>query len=314
MPTITEIAKRAGVAVSTVSYALNNSSKISPATKKRILEIAVEMGYDGNSGRGVRTSNNILAVFHNYAGSIMDEILSTMNDTLRENGYRLFFTASDSLPDDKFFCGMMILNSKISDRDIVAAADGGMPIVTLDRYIEHERISCVTLDNFKNVYTITSRLIEDEGCTTFAFISGPVDSYDSNRRYKGFRQAVLDHKIPESRVIVVNSDFTREGGARATNFIRSTAPIPDAFVCANDELAFGVVDTLGRMSIDRVIHISGFDAHPLFSTEFVNNRFRFLTVRVRRDLFGSTAALTMATLLRSGTVRRVTVQTTIVRL
>ncbi|HLU21204.1 MAG TPA: LacI family DNA-binding transcriptional regulator, partial [Bacillaceae bacterium] len=92
MVSIKDIAKQAGVAISTVSYALNGSPKVTEETRAKILAVAKELNYVPNAAARTlkkRKTKIIGAFLTDYGGSFFGELLRGMRKTLNEKGYDL---------------------------------------------------------------------------------------------------------------------------------------------------------------------------------------------------------------------------------
>jgi DNA-binding LacI/PurR family transcriptional regulator len=90
MPTIKEIAQKAGVSIATVSRALSNSDKVQPVTRKKILRIAKELNYNPNiiaRNFATKKSNIIGLILPDISDEFFSEIIHSIDKTAFENGY-----------------------------------------------------------------------------------------------------------------------------------------------------------------------------------------------------------------------------------
>ncbi|MCA1319675.1 LacI family transcriptional regulator [Bacillus tianshenii] len=271
MATIKDVAKLAGVAVSTASYALNNVNKVSPATMKKVQEAARELNYmkNGFASDLKRTKTNTIAlILKDLSGPFYSELIKGVQEVTIRNGYDLIACSSVGgaqstavkFLKEKRVDGAIILAHNISDDIILESAREGFPIVVLDRKIDHPFVFGVEVDNFHGGYLATEHLIE-KGHREIAFVSGPIDSHDNAMRFEGYQEALKHHGIPYQSKWKVFGDFTREGGYRATKMLIAQRDLPQAFFYANDEMAIGGLQALkeNKISVPNDISIIGYD-------------------------------------------------------
>lgn len=271
MATIKDVAKLAGVAISTVSYALNDSEKISKATREKVMEAARELNYQKNGFASdlKRTKTNTIAlILSDLAGPYFSELTTGVQEVSMANGYDLIACSSQGGPQstavkflrEKRVDGAIILAHNISDEDIVESARKGFPIIVLDRHLENEHVVHVEVDNFHGGYVATEHLIQ-QGMKEIAFISGPQKSHDGDMRYNGYLTALKEHKLPIHSKWRMHGDFTREGGYRATKMLIAQGSLPDAVFFANDEMAIGGMQVFkeNKIKIPEDISVIGYD-------------------------------------------------------
>ncbi|RDW21475.1 LacI family transcriptional regulator [Oceanobacillus arenosus] len=280
MATIKDVAKRAGVALSTASYALNNNPKISPATRKKVEEAAKELNYKKNgiaSDLKRANTNTIALILSDLSGPFYSDLIQGVQDITTANGYDLIAcnsiggeqSTAVKFLKEKRVDGAIILAYNISDEIAVESARQGFPIVVLDRTLDNEFIYRVHVDNEQGAYTATEFLIK-HGHNEIAYISGPSISYDNQRRFQGYLNALKDSKIDYQPKWQIPGDFTREGGYRATKLLIAQGNLPQAIFYANDEMAIGGMQALkeNNIGIPNDISIIGYDDIEL--TEFVS--------------------------------------------
>ncbi|TGB02425.1 LacI family DNA-binding transcriptional regulator [Halobacillus salinus] len=271
MATIKDVAKRAGVAISTASYALNGSTKVSEATIERVLKAAKELNYQKNGFASdlKRTKTNTIAlILSDMSGPYFSELIKGVQEGASGNQYDLIACSSlggerstaTKFLREKRADGAIILANNISTSIIEESARSDMPIVVLDRDVENPFAIHIEVDNKKGAYEVTEYLIQN-GHETIGYISGPPESHDNEERFKGFSDALKDNNLPFQSRLKITGDFTREGGYRATKLLIAQQKLPDALFYANDEMAIGGLQAFDEKGI-RVpedISIVGFD-------------------------------------------------------
>ncbi|MCF7930198.1 MAG: LacI family transcriptional regulator, partial [Acholeplasmataceae bacterium] len=99
MTTIKDVAKKAGVSISTASYALNNLPNVHPDTRKRILEAANELNYHPNGiARNLKTkrTGNIGVFIYGFSGPIFSDVLEGIRQKLQENNFNIVVSSGKS--------------------------------------------------------------------------------------------------------------------------------------------------------------------------------------------------------------------------
>ncbi|RLQ96609.1 LacI family DNA-binding transcriptional regulator [Falsibacillus albus] len=271
MATIKDVAKMAGVAVSTASYALNNTNKVSPATRKKVFEAAKQLNYQKNglaSDLKKTNTNTIALILSDLSGPFYSELIKGVQDVTMANGYDLIACSSIGgnqstavkFLKEKRVDGVIILAHNISDDIILDSAREGFPIVVLDRKLENEHVLHVEVDNVHGGYLATEYLIE-QGHEEIAYISGPYNSHDNELRFEGYMEALKNHHLPYQSKWKISGDFTREGGYKATKMLIAQGDLPQAVFYANDEMALGGMQAFSEkgISIPEDISIIGFD-------------------------------------------------------
>ncbi|WP_080873215.1 LacI family DNA-binding transcriptional regulator [Oceanobacillus timonensis] len=271
MATIKDVAKLAGVAVSTASYALNNNGRISQTTRDKVLKAAKELNYrkNGMASDLKRTKTNTIAlVLSDLSGPFYSELIKGVQDIATANGFDLIACSSIGGKEstavkflmEKRVDGAIILANNISDAITRQAAQGGLPLVVLDRKMQEEHIYHVKIDNVEGGFKATEYLIE-KGHRHISYISGPVDSYDNKNRMKGYQRALAKHQIKEYSKWNLKGDFTKEGGYRATRLLIAQGELPTAIFYGNDEMAIGGLQVLkeNQIRVPEDISIIGYD-------------------------------------------------------
>lgn len=288
MITIKDIAKASGVAPSTVSYALNNDSRIPDETKNKVLAAAQQLGYKGRSGKKpvATEKKQIVLCINSFSGTIYEELTQAIREVLKSSGCEFLLYLDKNVTDLKSVDGILMLNSRISNDSIKELVRRKIPVVVMDRNENIDGTVSVTLDNRSGCYAVTKRAIA-LGAKTFCFVSGPNASYESKDRFAGFKAALEEAGI--DNFIQLPGDFTIESGKRAATFMLSSR-LPDAIVCANDEMAEGVYSVISA-SDQPVPLLCGFDGTY---KELDHN---FITAKASRSDWGHNAAYVLLNLL-----------------
>ncbi|WP_058303105.1 LacI family DNA-binding transcriptional regulator [Gorillibacterium timonense] len=263
MVSIKDIAKKANVSISTVSYALNGSDKVTDETSARILNIAREMNYVPNaSARNLKKrETKIIGVFlTDFRGGVYGDLQHGMKEVSNAFGYDLVVCSgkqSHRMLPERMIDGAVILDHAFQSEELLQYADLGHKIVVLDRELEHPNINQVLLDN-KAGATLAMDYLLDKGHRKIYVVTGPDDSFDSMQRMKGVRMTAERAGID---IFEIAGDFKKSGGVQAAERIINEYTEPAAVFCLNDEMAIGLYNRLAGtgLCIGEDLHVIGFD-------------------------------------------------------
>ncbi|WP_181347166.1 LacI family DNA-binding transcriptional regulator [Thalassobacillus sp. CUG 92003] len=312
MATIKDVAKRAGVAVSTASYALNGVKKVSPATVAKVQKAAEDLNYQKNGIASdlKRTQTNTIALMlSDLSGPYYSELIKGVQEVTSANGYDLVACSSIGgeqstaikFLKEKRVDGVIVLAHNISDSMIVNAARENFPVVVLDRELESDHVLQVEVDNRHGGFLATEYLIHN-GHQNIAYISGPYNSHDNNKRFQGYRSALEQYNITYQSKWKISGDFTRESGYRATKMLIAQHHLPEAVFYANDEMAIGGLQAFAEkgIAVPENVSIIGFDDIQL--AEYVSPP--LTTIRQPKYEAGALAVHLIFQLLTSESVDR----------
>lgn len=271
MATIKDVAKLAGVALSTASYALSGDSKVSAKTKEKVLEAARQLNYYKNGfAMDLKRSrtNTIALILTDLSGPYYSELIRSVQDVALSNGYDLVACSSMGGKGstavkylrEKRVDGAIVLAQNITDEILLNAASSSFPIIVMDRLTTGEGLISVVVDGELGGYKATRYLI-DKGHRSIAFISGPANSYDNSVRYQGYLRAMHEAGLEEKAKWRLSGNFVREGGYKATKMMLMQGEIPSAVFYGNDEMAIGGIKAMeeGGYSVPGDISVIGFD-------------------------------------------------------
>jgi LacI family transcriptional regulator len=301
MITIKDVAKRAGVSITSASYALNGTGTISAATRKRVLDAAAELNYHPNAFARhlkMRKTRTIGVFIARFGGSFYEEILEGIHDAVLKTDYELL-VCPESRDVRKMLVhrqvdGAIIFDTKIKSDLLIRLASKIFPIIVLDRNLEAEHILSLLVDNQQGARLAFNYLF-DQGARLISFVSGAYDSYDNSERMQAFLAEADNHQID---VPCYNGNFTEASGYEAAQTMFENSPLPEAVFCANDQMAIGLIRFLKehQVKVPNDVAVIGFDDIPL--AKF------FLpplsTIRVSRFSWGALATTQLIDFLENG--------------
>ncbi|MHB8625815.1 MAG: LacI family DNA-binding transcriptional regulator [Aggregatilineales bacterium] len=279
-----QVAQRAGVSQTTVSFVLNNvdSANISEETKQRVWEAANALGYVPNAAaralaRG-QSSTIGLVLAHPHPQVFIDEyipkIMTGLSQVMHQNGYRILVELLDDSRSSSAYMDLIrsreiagiILNYGGSPKDdealeeLVSFGTKGFPVITLDHY--HPSLHCVTVNKYDGVRQVVQHLI-DLGHRKIACITyGPVpQDMHITRRLSIFRDTLQSSGIEYDASLVRIGAYDPETGYDAMLSLLDSSMRPTALYAMNDVMAFGAMKAIRdrNLRVPEDIAVVGFD-------------------------------------------------------
>lgn len=290
--TMRDIADKLGVSSVTVSKALSDKEGVSEELKLRIKELAQEMGYRFNTAaRSMKDgySYNIGVVIADRYASITQsfylqfyQFLATALEEEQYSGILHMLSEEDEeqlvLPriyHDRKVDGFIILG-QLSNAYISAFHETKMPLVFLDFYTDQTELDYVITDNFYGMYEMTNYLVKN-GHRDIAFVGNVHSTSSIQDRFLGFYKSLLEHRIPLLEQFVLSD---RDEKGRLIE-VALPDPLPTAFVCNCDQVAYMLIQTLRKrgIAVPGDCSVVGFDndiyatlAEPGLTTVEVNRK------------------------------------------
>jgi LacI family transcriptional regulator len=278
--TIKDVAREAGVNVSTASRALAGSYGVSKATREKILQVAEALKFRPNSiARGLVTgrSNTIGLLVSDIRNPFFAEVARGVEDAADTAGLRVFVCNSDldATKQMRYFEALrarqvdgVIINSisNMTAQQQRELADAGIPIVLLNRPSGSEPgFSTVTAENFEGGYQAGRYLIR-LGHLSLGHITGPRNHGNLAERCRGFAKA-CESAEPQIAPTILYGNQSYEGGFELTKKLLIRNPTLTAIFAANDIMAFGALRALmeAGLKVPEDISVMGFDDLELAS-------------------------------------------------
>ncbi len=281
MAGIDDIAKKANVSRTAVSFALNNKPGISEETRKRILEVADQLNFKHRKKKAVvpklegkvgfiKIASHGHIVNRDHDVFISDYIYG-INQECKKHRFELtlFNSRSSDLsalnPTDLQDCkGLIILGTELSETEIINISKLKVPIVFLDTYFNFLPYNFVTMNNKDAMFSILTSL-KKKHLNEIKMISTELECANFRERETSFFEVMahLDLAVQPASLLKFDSTFlgAYEGMAK---LLRENVPLPEAFICANDIIALGCIKALKErgINIPQEISITGFDNLP----------------------------------------------------
>jgi LacI family transcriptional regulator len=270
--TIHDVAKAAGVSVSTVSRVLNDKDDVAPETYERVQQVISELGYVSSlAARGMRSrqTNVIGLIMPDLASPYSFAVMQGVNRAIAQLDYDLIvYTNGDirknaSAEQERYY--VSLLNGNVTDGVIVvtpAATNFSTvaPVVAIDPNNESPECPAIISTNRDGALQAMTHLT-GLGHRRIGFITGRLELVSASRRLQGYKDGLAVAGIPLDEELIQIGDYTTETAAECTGVLLSLDDPPTAIFAANDMSAMGVYQTAKELGvrIPEDLSVVGFD-------------------------------------------------------
>lgn len=269
-PRLADVAARVGVSTASASLVLRGAPGPSAQTRRRVLEVAAELGYraDRTASLLARRRRHLLGVMLDVRNPFHAELVSEIQVEADRIGYEVVLsTLSRTHDEDRaiaslldFRCeAVLLLGPDTADAALQALA-GRVPVVALGRRVKGSVVDVVRSADHVGVAEALEHLI-GLGHRRITFVDGGRGAVAAARR-RGYREAMRRAGLAP---LVVPGDHTEEGGIRAGRMLAAAPDRPSAVVASNDRCAVGLMDALLRagLAVPRDVSVVGYDDSTL---------------------------------------------------
>jgi LacI family transcriptional regulator len=273
--TIRDVAREAGVSVSTVSRVLNDKDDVAPETYERVQNIVQQLGYSSSlAARSMRSrrTNVIGLIVPDVDDSFSIQVMKGVNQAIFELDYDLIIYTSGSIKKhsaaqrERHF--VSLLNGSITDGLIIVTPAAtsfstAAPVVAVDPNNESPECPAVIATNHTGALAAIEYLI-GLGHRRIGFIGGRPDLQCAQQRLLGYQDALRQAGIAPDPDLIAVGDFTTETGRRCAQELLALADRPTAVFAANDQSAIGAIEAAtGRgLRVPDDLSVVGFDNIP----------------------------------------------------
>mgnify|MGYP004469185987 FL=1 len=303
MVSLKTIAERCGVSTATVSKALNDHKDISEATRKRVRQVADELGYFPNAAaRALKTnrSYNIGVLFEEEAGrglthEYFSGVLNGLKKQAEKLGYDITFinTCFENRKMSYYdhcryrnFEGVAIVCADFNEPDVVELMNSELPVVTID-YVHHN-CTAVTSNNIQGIEELV-KYIYSQGHRKIAYIHGQEGSTVTRDRLTSFYRAVdeLGLELPENYIRTANY-LEIQGAAEQTKELLNLPNPPSCIIYPDDTSLIGGRNVIIKrgMKIPQDISVAGYDGTMMSQLLYP----KLTTISQNTELIGEEAA------------------------
>jgi DNA-binding LacI/PurR family transcriptional regulator len=275
---IKDVAKKAGVSISTVSNALNNSRYVKKETKEKIFEVASDLNYTPNiiaRGLKTRSTRTVAVIVPDISNQFFAQVIKGIEEIAKQRRYNVLLTCSyyDVLEEKRsievlkqqFVDGFLFISGYNSFEHIKSLNNDRVPVVVVDRELEDKNVPSVLIDNFEAMRKAVNFLYE-LGHKRIGYISYTYDNQTTvKNRYRGYCKGLEENGIDYDPDMVIISETLRlnelEGSREVVKKIIDRKKIPGVILNASDFIAVGVIRALKELNIEipEEISVMGFD-------------------------------------------------------
>lgn len=273
VPTIKDVARRAGVSVSTVSHVINQTRYVSDEKRDRVLAAMSDLGYRQNSlARSLRRNRTLMigVVVPDSSNPFFAEVARGIEDVCFDLNYTVTICSTDENTAkehvyvnnliDRQIDGVIIVSASSNKQNVCALVDHGIPTVVIDRDVPQVDVDAVMIDNYRGGYLAGEHLYA-MGYRRPACIAQPSYNIPLRDRVRGFRDALAQYKLdlPDELIEGEGQDYLN--GRRAFEKLIAQFPDIDAVFAASDRLAIGAMRAAAERGyvIPQQLGIVGFD-------------------------------------------------------
>jgi LacI family transcriptional regulator len=309
-PTISDVARQAGVSIATVSRVLNSSPLVTSDTAERVQAVIRQLSFvphataRGLASRKTRTLGLVLpAIGREY----FSPLLRGIETEARQAGYHLLIEIMETPDATRPYLrglgehntdGLVVFTDSVEDRELLRLHKNNFPMVLLHQTPpDGIDIPVISIENKLSAQKIVEHLIEIHNCRRIAFLRGEEGHEDSIWREKGYREALKNHDIPFDPSLVASGGFDHDKAREAIKQMLMDGIGFDAIFTGDDDAATGVLAALHKAGkhVPQDVAVVGFDDAP-FSRYLTPS---LTTVRAPTEEVGRTAIRQLLKILQA---------------
>src|SRR6201996_4829889 len=296
--TLYDVARRAGVSIATVSRVLHGQEPVRETTRARVRAAIEELGYvpDGAAQSLARSRKDVIGLvcvehtgvkpnqydIESISLLFYDEVMRGVEARIRELSWSLMITflredekSGTPLPQDgPVAARLLALSGKVDGLligegvvppEVITRLGRRVPVVVVAGDTAQRDVDVVAADNWSGAYALVEHVVTAHGRHRLLHVDGPASAPDAVTRRQAM-QAVIDAHPGTALTGTYHGRFTVHSGQEAAlRLLADTSaagqPLPDAVVCANDQMAIGVVRTLTArgVRVPEEVAVVGFD-------------------------------------------------------
>jgi LacI family transcriptional regulator len=296
--TLYDVARRAGVSIATVSRVLHGKEPVRETTRARVRAAIEELGYvpDGAAQSLARSRKDVIGLvcvehtglkpnqydIESMSLLFYDEVMRGVEARIRELSWSLLITflredenSGATLPEDEPVAPRLLaLSGKVDGlligegvvpQPVLARLAKRVPVVVVAGDTAQRGVDVVSADNLSGAHALVEHLVADHGRRRLFHVDGPATAPDAAARRVAM-QAVIEAHPGTLLTGSYSGRFTVHSGQEAAERLLADTqavgrPLPDAIICANDQMAIGVVRALTArgVRIPEEVAVVGFD-------------------------------------------------------
>ena len=262
---IKDIAKKAGVSITTVSIVLNGNGterKISPSKIKKIMDVAAELNYRPNQqAKSLRTGKTYTLglIVDDISNFFFSHLAKTVEEEADKFGYTVMFCSSENDEGksrnvlgtllNKQMDGYLIAPTLGMQQEINQLVQENKPLVLVDRFFQNSSASYVALDNYKGTFDSVTHLAK-QGYSKIAIVTNDSEQIQLQERFEGYKTALRKHKIPfvPEYVKKIPFKFSAQKTVREIESFVAANPDVDAILFTSNNLGIPGLEGLRNLN------------------------------------------------------------------
>lgn len=271
--TMQQVAREAGVSVSTVSKVINGRYGISDLTSAHVSDVIARLGYEtslvARSLRNQRT--NVIGVLVADFEPFSTEVLKGAADAIRGSGFELVAYSAGGRVDEhvgwerRYLSRLMgtLVDGAVLVTPTVTDVESHGPVVAVDPHTGGTTMPTVSAHNLQGAHAGVQHLL-DLGHTRIGMVTGRADLMSAQLREQGFRDALAEARLPVDESLVVRGAFEADVAREVAHDLLDRPDRPTAVFAASDLMAMAVLEVAHDLGIAVPTDLSviGFDNIP----------------------------------------------------
>jgi len=274
LPTLADVATRAGVSTATVSRCLNSPGQVQQRTRDRVMAAVQDLGYSPNFGAralAARRTKTIGAIIPTMENAIFARAIQAFQEELHKSGVTLLVSSSSyrqDVEEDQIRTlvargadGLLLIGHDRSPAIYQFLANRGVPVLICWAYDPSVARRSIGFDNRRAMAGLAAEVLA-LGHRNIGIISAEFEGNDRARaRVSGVQDAMRAQGLDPTTADLIETPYSIENGANALREMMQNSPRPTAVICGNDVLAVGAVQmarALG-LAVPGDVSITGFD-------------------------------------------------------
>lgn len=277
--TIYDIAAQLKVSTATVSRALRDDPAVNIKTKKKVIDLAEQFGYQTNHfARNLRKqrTNTIGVIIPRLNSYFTATVIAGIEQVANRADYNLLISQSSDSSEREESLVKTMFNNRVDGLLVSLSYDTtsldhfekfaqkNIPVIFFDRTQQGSSFTSISINNQKSAYLATKHLLEN-GCRRIVHITLSHTQSIYQERFLGYAQALAEYGIPVDKQLVYLGDLYLECGMDAADYILSLPEKPDGVFAANDTTAAACIISLKKhgIRIPEDIAVVGFNNDPV---------------------------------------------------
>lgn len=269
---IEDVARLAGVSITTVSRVINEFPTVKEKNRLRVLKAIKELHFQPSvfAQRLATGKSNVVAlvipryegIFYSFYALELIRGVGTLCDVLKLD-LLLLLTEPHKGINLKNVGGIIFADIIGNKEQLIQALEQRVPCIVINHYVEDLEVSCIAVDNIQGAEDAVDYLIS-LGHQKICHISGDLITQAASQRLEGFCRALKKHHLNLNPEYIIKTDYSRGSARQAAEKILKMPDPPTAVFVASDAMALEVMAVAREMGkvLPRDLSLVGFDDNP----------------------------------------------------